>query len=490
MLKTLPKSIKDISKLIFGNVAIKIIGIGMLIFYARTLTKQEMAIFPVYFMLSDLASLVLSFGIFPTFIKRLPSLFIEDITQAKKMIFTGSMIVILGTVLVSGFVYFFSVDVTQVILKNVVSPQLVRIMTIGFVALSVMKVADHILWAKRCFGKKTILAVLESILRPCSTVAFYLLYGIKGVVVGLVLSQILLAVVSLFFIRDVLLVRLMGFCSMKELLKESLPFYLESYLMYFRREGDNWLVSTMLGAETLSVYYIAKTVYTTFFMFYSSVDQVTTERLAQSMGDLQVLKKNVQELHRTLVQTTIPVFLLSVSLLPIAVPLIAGGQYSGAIIPASILLFALLVQFLRIPISRTIFVAARPRDRLVSTLIDSLVLLPSLVVFTPVFGVEGVAGARLFAQLMGGIWGLWYVNKKMRISFGGNVVALSVITSVPGTFLCLIFQKDLHLVNPVLFRIIILISCWLLLFLSLTYWLNRSLFDQLNKFVSGRITNL
>ena len=85
MLKQIPSSLLDIGKLISGNVATKAIGILVLAFYARVLTKEEMAIIPIYTMLCGLASVIFSFGLKANLMKWLPSLLKEDMRNAPLM---------------------------------------------------------------------------------------------------------------------------------------------------------------------------------------------------------------------------------------------------------------------------------------------------------------------------------------------------------------------------------------------------------------------
>ena len=443
MLKNIPDSIRDIGKLISGNVATKAIGIAVLAFYARVLSKEEMAIFPVYIMLSDLSSLILSFGIMPNLIKLLPSLLKKDIQEAQSLITTGGLLIISGTAIVSGFVFFFSDQINRLLLNNRLQTETIQIMTVGFIALSISKVAEQVLWAAGRFGYKSLLTVGESLVRPCCTISFFLLFGIKGLVTGIVLSQIIKAAMACFWIRDIYFVDYSGFYPLRRLLKQSLPFYLESYLMYFRREGDNWIVSTMLGPASLAVYYIAKTVYNSCRMFFYSVDQVVTRELASYKLNRKLLLQKAYDVHANISLFSIPGILLVITLLPLAVPIIAGIAYQAAITPATILLLALLVDFQRISISRTVFVTLNPGTRFYITLIETLVLLPSLFILSYMFGSSGIAGARLLSQVIGGVVGYWILFRKLSFTLEYKAIIILFFTSVLVSYCMLLLQSSL-----------------------------------------------
>ena len=441
----------------------KVIGIAVLGFYARVLSKEEMAIFPIYMMLSDLSSLILSFGIMPTLIKLLPSLLKEDVQEAHCLITTSTLIIVSGTTVIIGFVLLFSDQINGLLLDNSLQTELIQIMTVGFIALSISKIADQILWASGRFGCKSLLNVVESVIRPCCTVSFFLLFGIKGLVTGLVLSQIVKAAMACFWIRDICFVNYSGFYPLGRLLKQSLPFYLESYLMYFRREGDNWLVSSMIGPASLAVYYIAKTVYNSCYVFYSSVDQVVTRELARYKLNQQLLLQKTYEVHANISIVSIPGIFIAITLLPLAVPFIAGAAYKTAITPATILLLALLVDFQRISISRTVFIALSSRARFYITLLDTMVLLPGLFILGFLFGSPGIAGARLLSQAIGGGAAYWILFRKMAFTLEYKASVLLLSTSMVSTSCMFLLQDLLETQGMNIFVQSIIIPLWIVL---------------------------
>src|SRR5210317_1297032 len=104
----IPRSMQDVAKLISGDIGAKVIGFAVLIFYTRVLSKEEMAIFPIFLMLSHLASLVFSLGIYPILLIELPSLFRKDFQHARSLFYTGGFLLVLGTSLVMMLFILFS----------------------------------------------------------------------------------------------------------------------------------------------------------------------------------------------------------------------------------------------------------------------------------------------------------------------------------------------------------------------------------------------
>jgi len=463
MSSKIPKILQDISKLISGSIVSKIIGLFVLAFYARVLSKEEMAVFPVYMMLSGLASLLFSFGIMPNMIKQLPTMFKSNIDEARRLIFTSGAIILLGTVLVSGFVYHFSLFIDDLLLDGKMQPILIQIMTVGFISLSISNVAEQILWASGRFGAKSVLVVSESLIRPCFTISLFLFFGVKGLVAGLVLAQSVKAALALYCCKDILLGKFPGFFSPTRLLRLSLPFYLESYLMYFRREGDSWLVSTLLGPASLSTYYIAKTIYNSFRMLYSSVDQVITRKLAGLKDNIELLWNKVRDIHMVISLFSIPLVFLAITLLPLAINIIAGDKYKNAFLPAMFLLLALLVDFQRISISRSIFVCLSPMARFKVTVVDTVILLPVLFLLGWKFNCPGVAAARFVSQFLGGVYGYMFLSRKTSFSLEYKQVVILLMACLTALFGVYMLYYFIDAPNNLIFARMLIAPAWLII---------------------------
>jgi len=479
MLINIPKSLKDLSKLITGNIIAKIIGFGVLLFYAKILPTEDMAIFPMYLVLNQLAFLIFSFGLFPVLIIELPSLFKKNINQARSLLCTGGLLLVVGTSLVNIIVLLFSSDVAELLFKDDNQSGLIKLMSFGFLATSIGNLAQYVIWANQGYWRRSSLEIMDAVIRPAFAIPLFLFTGTKGLVLGLVIAQIINTLVALFFMREVFLGGFPGFYPLSKLFRKSLPFYLESYLHYFRQNGDHLLVSILLGPSDLGVYYIAKRVFSLFSVLAMSIDRVATERLAQVKNDLKVLSLKADNFFSSLSQAIIPTIFLSISLMPILIPTFFGIKYNKAIVPSCILLAALLIDFLRMPVHRTIYVATKSRNVLLITFIDTIALLLSLIILTPFLGIIGVAGARLISQFCGGASSIWILWKQLRVLFNYKTALISIFSTVPGTFLVLKFFN-----NPPheLFQSLLVATsgaiCWGVIFVIIIFFFNRSLITQ------------
>ena len=58
------KSVLSLVQLVSGDVVAKALGIAVLVFYTRYLTKEHLSLLPIYGMLGGMSTLFFSFGIF------------------------------------------------------------------------------------------------------------------------------------------------------------------------------------------------------------------------------------------------------------------------------------------------------------------------------------------------------------------------------------------------------------------------------------------
>ena len=89
---------RDVSSLLSGSVIAKPFGVASTMLFARILSK-EIDLPGLPDVLAGIPNLVLTFGIFSTFMRELPPLFREDEAQARSLILTGALAVLGATLL-------------------------------------------------------------------------------------------------------------------------------------------------------------------------------------------------------------------------------------------------------------------------------------------------------------------------------------------------------------------------------------------------------
>ncbi|HEY1612442.1 MAG TPA: oligosaccharide flippase family protein [Rhizomicrobium sp.] len=480
-------AVRDILKLVSGSVAARLISIAALMLFTRTLSKTEVAIFPVYLMLGGVANLFFNFGIFPIFVKLLPSLLRSDRQKACDLVLTGAVLILFGTVLVSILTAAFADRVAVTVLGTAAYGHAVRVMCIGFVAFAIAKLVEHVMWGRGQYGMTSVLQLLDAAVRPVTCVALYLLMGFEGIVIALVIAQSIVAAASVWCVRDFFRGMRLRFYPLGALFQQSYPFYFESYLMYARGDGDNWLVTFFLGPAFLAEYYVAKTLYSSVIMFSTAVDKVVAERFAREAHVPDVLAARAGETHRHLSQFAPPLMLFLITLTPFIMTVVGGDRYRSAAGPAMILLVLALQQILTIPIDRSVFAGTPSFFRLLKTLIESVGVMAGAIVMAPLAGINGIAAGRLLGQGLAALFGYELIRRKLGIHLGLRKLAISLACSLPGTILILALAPVAHGAAAAIGEAVASALVWLGVFAATTFLVDRETLVGAWRYAVGKL---
>ena len=435
---------RDLGKLLLGGAAIKLLGIAATLIFVRVLTKQELAVFPLYFMLRAVADRLLDFGITPYFIRVLPSFLREGRDRTRSLLFTGVPIVYAGLAVVTLLTFIFADTIAGLVLRDESSGWMIRIICLGFFPYTTTKMCEYVLWGRAQFGTLSFLQTLEAFVRPIAIVSLYLLFDLPGVVAAFVLVELIVSASYLYCIRDLFGGARPPRYPARLLLAQAFPLYVEGWLWYLRADGDNWLVSIFLGPAALAEYFVATIMVNQVTILFSSVDRVVVERLGRQLGRPDAIAEKALAVHARISQFVLPGILMLLALTPLAIVLIGGHAYESSIPPALVLMLVALGQFLFMPVDRSVFVGLAPRYRLYKTMVEAVVVFASAAILVPTAGLVGVAGARLAGQLAGGIYGLVILRRHLGLTLPFGEAWRTALTAIPGTILVLLLTAPVE----------------------------------------------
>ena len=426
---------------------------AVLAFYTRHLTKLELSLLPIYEMLGGMSTLFFGFGLLPSFIRSLPSLLKKDIDTARSIILTGAAIILTGTVFYSILVFLFSKDISILLFHSADYIDLVNIMAFACFVIGLKKVTYHLMWANSSFRQLSVLNVIQSIMNASITLGLFFILGLKGILLGFVLSDITYSIVALYLLKKVIFSTWWRFYPAKKLLKESWPFYFEGYLTYFRSQGDNWIVTTFLGPSSLVIYYIAKKIYNILLTMLESTDKVITSNFARYKDDSIVFQKQFFQSLAIICYAVSPMVFLVIGLSPSAILVLAGHGYMDAVLPSIILCFAILILFIRIPLGRAIFILMSPKYRLKITILESFCILFFLLVLTPFLREKGVALSRCIASIISGLYAYFLLSSlfSLKVFFKDILKTLIAPMSLACCLLVLQFINFKLILLPIYF---------------------------------------
>jgi len=480
-------ALSSIMALLSGSLTAKLIGLVAVSIYARVLEKSELAVIPIFYMLTAFTVIPFSFGIYPTLVRNLPKLIRENNNESVALIKAASKVLITGGGIVSCAIFVFSSSISSTLLASADFSNTIKIMAVGCFLFVIDSILDRVLWAAGRFQKTAKIQVYTAVIKPVFTLSLYYFFGVVGIVIGLVTAQLVSTLLSFQYAKDLLSCKTKLTYSTKELISKSLPFYLESYLMYFRKEGDNWFVNLLLGPSGLAIYYIAKTLYAAANSAFYAVDRVLTKQIAELAGATR-LQSTVKEIFENIAQTAIPLVSVAILGLPLAINTIAGNSYSASIEPAALLLIALSISVLRVPVERTVFVEANPLFRLYITVWETCFLLVSLFLLGKSLGVEGVAISRVIAQLSGAILGWILFRKILKMHVPISTLFLVVfISSICLLFTNLTMEMLSSIQESTVLKSAVSVICFVVFYSLLSFLFNKKSRFLLKKIISRSV---
>jgi hypothetical protein len=272
---------------------------------------------------------------------------------------------------------------------------------------------------------------------------------------------------------------------LRQLVRESFPFYLDNYLWYLKGDGDMLLVA-FLGPSALAEYYVAKSLYSNVLLAWISLDKVVLERLARFAQVADAFRARIIDVHNRISEAAPACILFIVALAPNAVVVLAGTHYPHSIWPAVALLIVALIQFVAIPINRAVFVGLPGLFRLSASAIEATFVVGAVAWLAPQAGILGIALARIVGPIAGGAFGLAVLQRKLGFELSFAPLLRSLAAAAPGTVLVLLLQPRAHGSIVALADAVAAGLAWLVLFALLSYAFNRPSFEAVAAFLSRR----
>ncbi len=414
----------------------QILGIFPFIFFTRMMTDLELSIFPAYFLLGNMSTLFFSFGVFPVLYRNIPSLRTTNLSAAYAMINTVLKLSIVNSFIFFVLSFFLAEKISFWIFDAEIYVTEIKILSVAAFFFGIDHALTYVFKSFERFSKFATTFFYFSLFKAIITVVFFIGFGLKGICVGLLLSKLFSVIVSVYYLRDIIWNRA-GNYPLMELLKESWPFYLEGYLIFIRSEGDNLVVITFLSAELLPIYYIAKKVYGIVNALYYSIYNVLTPRLSSYKNSILEFTTKANDILRISTTLLLPLIIFTVGSVPTLLILLAGNYYEAAIFPGMLLvLYSFFVYHFILPYGTAVLIYKSPVQRFLLNVVEAILLMLTLLIFTTPFQIVGIALARLLtAVLVGGYLYLIIHKKVTNIPFKGRALLfyflLSSIAIIP-----------------------------------------------------------
>ena len=436
------KSLKDLSYLVSSNVILKVLGIVSVMVYTRYLLKGQLALVPFFSVMGNFSMVVFSFGVLPTLVRDVPHLLKQNrMEDVQSYVVTTLIIIVPGIFLFSVLCYFLAGILSSYYFETKAYTPYLKLMSIGIFFTGINSAFAYIYWGLGRFKQEANRMVIVGVIQLITTIAFVIFWGISGLIISMVISSFLNTVIYLINLRDVIFSSSFKINPIRRLIVQSIPFYLESYLMFLRQQGDQLFVATLLGPNALAIYFISKKPYDVLSSFTQSLDQVLTISLAKNKNDLKMFNKKVNEIITLNTYILFPIILLAIGVSPICIILIAGKGYEAAIVPSMMLLLWLIIQVSwKTALGKSIFVLKSSAGRFKVTLVETVTLLGFMFILGHFYSLQGVVSGRLIATISAGVFAYTIVRRDVFISIDKKSIATVTVNSIIMCLLLLIAQ--------------------------------------------------
>lgn len=464
----------------------QIIGIISISFFSRYFSKIELTAIPIYATVGSFGAILFGLGVFPVAIKLIPALVEKQKPQALAIAKSIIRINLIGGITYSILALILAPYIAVWFFHDAKYEYIIQLMCVGFFFISMSTNNAYLLKSFSRFTELSKVILYKSIIQITLTIVLSILFGWLGLVAGLVLGSLFHYSIGVFYLIDIYNSPTKPY-PFSDLFYESKSFYLESFLMYLRKEGDILIVTTFLGSQSLAIYYIAQKVLLGLNSIYETLNSILVTKLSGLRGDFDKFRTEVSLLFNIQAFVLLPLITLFIISVPWLIMLIGGKEYTDSIIPGSILSLAPYFQFLFVlSFNAIIFLFLPGRSRLILTGVNTIFLLGSLLILSNLISINGVALARVLSFLLTGIFAV-HIAKKNNYSLSFPIVAFAKMTTILvisfGYLILSQISNDLNLLNSI---ILFTISCAVFLVL-VSLFLSEIFYATINQLSPIRI---
>jgi O-antigen/teichoic acid export membrane protein len=388
----------QLSKLFLINISGKVFTLILFAVLARIITPIHLAYIALIPALSPVLLSLFGFGINTLMERDVPQKLSKNPAAAYQLMRTGYLfnLFTIAVVLVFGSIFVeywspliladYDIVNTRWILLPIASYMLLQITGLFFLVDG--KAAQ--------FG---FLRVFSDIMAKTIVVVLYLIEPSEmAIFIGLSIGQLPFLIYGLILQRSWMLNK--GYTPFRVVFIQALPFYLESNFNTARNQGDNILVSTILGPVALAGYYVAKTVANQLSVFYNPVSNFMTHRLSSQKGHSQ---EAMNDAFKQVWHLCVPAFVFLAcavgAISPFLIQMVAGDKYTFVWPVAFILCLLSCSLTLYSLSSRILLIIGSAFERFRVTMLQTIFIATFSFILAPMLKSEGIALSWLLALL-------------------------------------------------------------------------------------------
>jgi stage V sporulation protein B len=410
----------DIGWVLFSSVLNMIVGFFLRPFLARWLGVDDLGIYSMIITIKEFATLIATIGISASVVKFIAESK-DDTNQISQISSSGLINSIVLSIFGAVVLYFFS----GTIAKMLNMPELVtyiKIFAISLPPLCIIDTVTGLLNGLREMKERTYLLISNSVLMAILTLGPALLgFGIRGVVIGLVIVAFSTSALAIFYMRKHVIWDLANYkLHSRKILTFGWWILSGNIMSVIARQVDIMMVGHYLGTTQVGYYSAASTLSQLFFVVPGAMQAITYPATATYLAkgkkdDLQnMLDKSVKYATCILLPVALGVVIFRKEI----ITLIFGQKFIEAASALMILVIARVIYGgTTTSIASTISASGRPQLMLVPNFISIAINIGLGVILIPRFGITGASIATATALM---VWTMIFfilVVRVMHINF-------------------------------------------------------------------------
>lgn len=434
------KAFKGVGELFLGQVASKVFTFAFLIVFVRLLAREELAILPLYYAASGASTLLFSFGIPVTMIREIPRLRVAEPEKMYSLLYTGFMVVIAGVFISALLAILFEEQIQSLFFSSIGGHLEFKLIASAMLVGGWKTLLTFILKSLQMYRGMAIFTASNDLLYRALGLAGFFIAGINGLIAGFLLGTLITNLYCTWKLSPFIF-KVKAWYPLHDLLRISWPYYFEAYLHYFRAQGDVLIISSLLGASALSVFFVAKRLYDLMMTLIASMENVMAPSLSQLLGHSQEAAVAGYSRMTILVSfAAIPMGLFAAGLSYSFIDVVGGSDYArDAWLPAALYCGTTILHSLVAMKISAIYVFGNPADRLKITISQFAVYFSLLYLLVMQFGIVGAPLAQIVSyitastyagRLLSNVIGDRHVSKMVWVVLGSTIAGVLILVAL------------------------------------------------------------
>lgn len=395
--------VKKSVRILLGRGIVSLFTLMVTVFFAYELPKSIFALIALYDLVVSLSKVVTDLGLHYLIIREVPPLYHSGGRQSaiEDFVFPASMIRILVSGVIS--VVFWLMIVWYLPELQGAFPDLDIFYISCITAVHLMienlhNIAIPVFAVKKLFGTNSVLESSTTFLEGIFGLTFYLLFGINQYFAGLLLGQLLIFIIRMFYLKDDFALRnfkKMSVIKIKTMLSEYFPFYLRKFFRIGFVQGEQVIITALLPLEQIANYKLAKRSSNFLRQYIHAFSDPLLIKLSESR-DLEVRRKYV----RTFLHFTIPVPVVLALASPWIMAGVGGEKYAGSWPILAVMYFSYVFASVSALQLNVITIFGKKTDLLLRDAIGGTLGLICTYLLVLIFREDGIAWGQLISNLI------------------------------------------------------------------------------------------